>query len=307
MKRSALTLDGVFKLVCLCCGLSLLALMTGFCVQLFAAGSEAWRTFGVGFLFSSAWDPVAGEFGALPSLTGTLVTTALALLIALPLAFAAALFITDLPPKLGSVLGNAVDLLAAIPSVTYGMWGLFVLAPLMQKQVQPFLLETLRLDALPFFSDTYTGFGLLTAGIILAVMILPYICAVLRDVLQMTPPVLKEAAYGIGCTKLEANCDIILRYGIRGVLGGIFIGLGRALGETMAVLFVIGNCMNLPSGLFDSATTISATLANNFAEADGLQRSVLFALGSLLFVMCLSIQIISQAFLQVTKAKRGEK
>ena len=258
-------------------------------------------------LVSSDWDPANEKFGALPSIVGTLVTTVIALLIALPLAFAASLYIVDAPKKVGMVLGYAVDLLAAIPSVIYGMWGLFVLAPLIQKYVQPFMINTLHLDRIPFVNSSYNGFGLFTAGVILAAMILPYICAVLRDVLQMTPPVLKEAAYGIGCTKLEANKDIILRYGIRGVLGGIFIGLGRALGETMAVLFVIGNMMNMPKGIFDSATTISSTLANNFAEADGLQRSVLFALGVILLLMCLGIQITSQYFLHVTKAKRGEK
>lgn len=307
MTRSIIKTDSAFKAICYCCGLLALLIMVGFFVQLLWSSSEAWGHFGFAFLTSSEWNPVTEEFGAWPSLIGTLITTGIALLFALPLAFAAALFIVDAPPKVGTLLGYAVDLLAAIPSVIYGMWGLFVLAPLMQKYVQPFMVEHLHLNALPFVSDSFNGFGLFTAGVILAVMILPYICAVLRDVLQMTPAVLKEAAYGIGCTKLEASKDILLRYGIRGVLGGIFIGLGRALGETMAVLFVIGNCMDLPSGIFDSATTISATLANNFAEADGLQRSVLFALGSILFGMCLSIQIFSQWFLHITKAKRGEK
>lgn len=299
--------DSVFKTACLCCGAVMLLLMAGFFIQLLWASSEAWSRFGLEFLVSSSWDPAAEKFGALPSIVGTLVTTIIALLIALPLAFAAALFIVDAPKRIGTILGYAVDLLTAIPSVIYGMWGLFVLAPLMQKYVQPFMVDTLHLNKLPFVNDNFNGFGLFTAGVILSVMILPYICAVLRDVLQMTPAVLKEAAYGIGCTKLEASKDIILRYGIRGVLGGIFIGLGRALGETMAVLFVIGNMMTMPKGIFDSATTISATLANNFAEADGTQRSVLFALGVVLLLMCLAIQIASQWFLHATKAKRGEK
>lgn len=299
--------DSVFKTACLCCGAVMLLLMAGFFIQLLWAGSEAWSKFGLEFLISSSWDPAAEKFGALPSIIGTLVTTSIALLIALPLAFAAALFIVDAPKKIGMVLGYAVDLLTAIPSVIYGMWGLFVLAPLMQQYVQPFMVNTLHLDKLPFVNSNFNGFGLFTAGVILSVMILPYICAVLRDVLQMTPAVLKEAAYGIGCTKLEASKDIILRYGIRGVLGGIFIGLGRALGETMAVLFVIGNMMTMPKGIFDSATTISSTLANNFAEADGMQRSVLFALGVILLLMCLAIQIVSQWFLHATRAKRGEK
>ncbi len=299
--------DNIFKAVCLACGAAVLILMAVFFIQLLWASSEAWSKYGLELLVSSDWDPANEKFGALPSIAGTLVTTTIALLIALPLAFAASLFIVDAPEKVGMVLGYAVDLLAAIPSVIYGMWGLFVLAPLMQKYVQPFMVNTLHMDKIPFINSNYNGFGLFTAGVILAVMILPYICAVLRDVLLMTPPVLKEAAYGIGCTKLEVNKDIILRYGIRGVLGGIFIGLGRALGETMAVLFVIGNMMNMPKGIFDSATTIASTLANNFAEADGLQRSVLFALGVILLFMCFAIQLISQWLLHITKAKRGEK
>lgn len=307
MKCSSQQTDGGFKGVCLICGVSVVVLTCGFFVQLLWASREAWSRFGLEFIVSSDWNPATAEFGALPSIVGTLVTTTIALAIALPLAFAASLFIVDAPRKVGLVLGHAVDLLAAIPSVIYGLWGLFLLAPLMQRHVQPLLVEVLRLDRLPGVNSTYNGFGLFTAGVILAVMILPYICAVFRDVLQMTPAVLKEAAYGIGCTRLEAHRDIILRYGIRGMMGGIFIGLGRALGETMAVLFVIGNVMGMPDGVFDSATTISSTLANNFAEADGLQRSVLFALGVILLLMCLSLQIASQWFLHATKAKRGEK
>ncbi len=303
----SINIDRFFKILCLCCGMAVLLLLAGFFVQLLWASADAWREFGLGFITTSIWDPSCDKFGALPSIVGTLVSTTLALLIALPLAFAASIFIVDAPPKIGMTLGYAVDLLAAIPSVIYGMWGLFVLAPIMQKYVQPFMVSTLHLDKLPFVNSTFNGFGLFTAGVILAVMILPYICAVIRDVLQMTPAVLREAAYGIGCTKLETVKDIILRYGICGILGGVFIGLGRALGETMAVLFVIGNLMNMPTGIFDSATTISSTLANNFAEASGLQRSSLFALGVILLMMCLAIQIASQWFLHATKAKRGEK
>lgn len=307
MKKSTIKIDNLFKHICLCCGIMVLLIVAGFFIQLMWASSAAWNKFGLGFITSSGWDPAAEKFGALPSIIGTLVTTFIALLISLPLAFAASIFIVDAPKKISVILGYAVDLLAAIPSVIYGMWGLFILAPLMQKYIQPFMINILHMDKIPFVTHNYNGFGLFTAGVILAIMILPYICAVIRDVLQMTPPVLKEAAYGIGCTKLEAHKDIILRYGIRGILGGIFIGLGRALGETMAVLFVIGNIMNIPKGIFDSATTISSTLANNFAEADGLQRSVLFALGFILLLMCLSIQLISQGFLHVTKSQRGER
>ncbi len=299
--------DSIFRNACFCCAALAGVLALGFLIQLAVSGADAWRTFGLGFLTSSEWDPSANRFGALPSITGTLITTAVALILALPLAFSAALWLVDAPPALGNILSQAIDLLAAIPSVIYGMWGLFVLAPLMQTKVQPFLVNVLHLNLLPFVSSDYNGFGLLTAGLILGIMILPYICAVMRDVFRMTPSVLRESAYGIGCTRWETARDIVLRYGIRGILGGVFIGLGRALGETMAVLFVIGNLMHMPDNIFASATTISATLANNFAEAGGLQKSALFALGLVLFAMSFAIQIAAQYYLHATGSSRGEK
>lgn len=299
--------DYLFKYICIGCASLAAILMLGFFVQLFAASSEAWRRFGLGFLISTKWDPAMEQFGALPAITGTLLTTVTALIFALPLAFAAALYLVDARPGVSAVLSNAIDLLAAIPSVIYGMWGLFVLAPVMQKYIQPFLINQLHLDALPFVSNNGNGFGIFSAGIILALMILPYICAIMRDVFRMTPNVLRESAYGIGCTKYEVAKDIVLKYGIRGILGGIFIGLGRALGETMAVLFVIGNMMEMPSDIFSSGTTIAATLANNFAEADGLQRSALFALGLVLLAISFGIQLAAQYYLHLTGSKRGEK
>ncbi len=299
--------DTIFKAICYGCAALAALLMLAFFIQLAVSGADAWRIFGPGFLISSEWDPAADRYGALPAVTGTLLTTLIALLIALPLAFSAALYLVDARPTIGGIMSQAIDLLAAIPSVIYGMWGLFVLAPLMQRHVQPFLVNKLHLDALPFVSDSYNGFGILTAGIILSIMILPYICAVMRDVFRMTPAVLRESAYGIGCTGYEVAKDIVLRYGVRGIMGGVFIGLGRALGETMAVLFVIGNLTSMPHGIFDSATTISATLANNFAEADGLQRSALFALGMILLAMSFGIQVLAQYYLHATGAGRGEK
>lgn len=299
-------IDSIFKNGVLCCALVAGLLMLGFFVQLLLASFDTWKTFGLSFIIDSQWDPVANQFGALPSITGTLITTLLALLFALPLAFVSALYITDAPPTLARILSQCIDLLAAIPSVIYGMWGLFILCPIMQTYVQPFMSETLGLGHIILFGHTYNGFGFFTAGIILALMILPYICAVMRDVFQMTPIMLKESAYGLGCTRWETAKDIMIRYGIRGLLGGIFIGLGRALGETMAVLFVIGNVMHMPSGLFDSGTTIAATLANNFAEAEGLQRSALFALGLILLSMAFLIQIVAQSYLQKTSKQRGE-
>ncbi len=298
--------DTAFKWVCLVCAGIVGVLMLGFFIQLFISSFSAWREFGFSFLWSQDWNPVEQKFGALPSIVGTLSTTVIALVIALPLAFSAALYLVDARPLIGEVLSHAIDLLAAIPSVIYGMWGLFVLAPLMQKYVQPFLADTLGLGRLPFIGTEFNGFGILTAGLILSIMILPYICAIMRDVFRMTPPMLRESAYGIGCTKWETAKDIVLRYGIRGILGGIFIGLGRALGETMAVLFVIGNIMEMPASIFSGSSTIASTLANHFAEADGLQRSALFALGLILLVMSFGIQVLAQYYLHATGAKRGE-
>ncbi|MDD3153978.1 MAG: phosphate ABC transporter permease subunit PstC [Victivallaceae bacterium] len=302
-----LKLDSTFRWLCFGAAAFAGLLLLGFFLQLALSSSAAWREFGLGFLVSTEWDPVSNVYGALPSVVGTLLTTAIALVLALPLAFSAALYLVDAKPWIGAVLGHAIDLLAAIPSVIYGMWGLFVLAPLMQTRIQPFLAETLRLNKIPFFGDDYNGFGILTAGLILAVMILPYICAIMRDVFRMTPPMLRESAFGVGCTKWETAKDIVLRYGLRGILGGVFIGLGRALGETMAVLFVIGNLMEMPDSLFSGATTIASTLANNFAEADGLQRSALFALGLILLFMSFGIQVLAQSYLHATSAGRGEK
>lgn len=300
-------IDTIFKWVCLGCAAAAGILLFSFFLQLILASSGAWQTFGINFLFSTEWNPATDQYGALPSIAGTLITTGIALVIALVLAFAAALYLLDARPVIAGTLSHAIDLLAAIPSIIYGMWGLFVMVPLMQNYVQPFLVETLHLDVLPFFSASFNGFGLLTAGLILSIMILPYICAIMRDVFQMTPAVLREAAYGIGCTKYEVAKDIVLRYGISGIMGGVFIGLGRALGETMAVLFVIGNLMEMPTNIFSSATTISATLANNFAEAGGLQQSALFALGLVLLAMSFGIQLLAQYYLHVTRAKRGGK
>lgn len=302
--------DCYFKLVCICCALLAGILLTGIILQLGWHSAEAWSTFGLSFLRETEWDPSQDIYGALPHIAGTIFTTAIALIIAVPLAFVAALFLSEVPKWLSIPINHGVDLLAAIPSVIYGMWGLFVLAPIMLEYVQPFLAEDLGILHWPggawLLGEDYNGFGFLTAGLILALMVLPYMCAIMRDVFHMTPPMLKESAYGIGCTRWEATRDVVLRYGIRGILGGIFIGMGRALGETMAVLFVIGNLMDLPAGIFSGGTTIAATLAANFAESDGLQQSSLFALGLILMLMCLGIQIVAQYYLNLTSARRGE-
>lgn len=303
-------IDSSFKILCFCCAILAGLLVLGIFIQLGLHSADAWKQFGAGFLWSEEWDPSTDTYGAWPNIAGTLLTTLLALLLAIPLSFVAALFLAEAPSWLGKPLSHGVDLLAAIPSVIYGMWGLFVLAPLMQEEVQPFLAETLGLSSLPLgrwlLGEDCTGFGFLTAGVILALMILPYMCAIMRDVFRMTPPMLRESAYGVGCTRWETTRDIVVRYGLRGILGGIFIGMGRALGETMAVLFVIGNMMEVPEGLFSSGTTIAATLANNFAEADGLQKSSLFALGLILLLMSFAIQTLTQYYLHRTGSLRGE-
>ena len=297
--------DRMFMILTLLCTFIPLVVAAGFFILLGGNSSEAFRTFGFKFILSTQWDPVQQLYGALPAISGTLVTTVIAVGIAAPLGFITALFLVNAPKWLGYPLSQALDLLAAIPSIIYGMWGLFVLAPVMQDYIQPFLADTLCLGKVPFFGEDYNGFGFLTAGLILALMILPYICAVMRDVFRMTPAPLQEAAYGIGCTSWEVASHIILRYGIRGIFGAVFIGLGRALGETMAVLFVIGGVAELPVSL--CGTTIAATLANNFNEADGLLRSVLFALGLILMLLSLSVQAVAQLYLKNMDRKRGEK
>ncbi|MDO5112738.1 MAG: phosphate ABC transporter permease subunit PstC [Planctomycetia bacterium] len=298
--------DKLFQTFCWLCALWIPAVLLVILFRLVGSSAEAWNTFGWRFLISCEWNPVEGKFGALPAILGTLLTTGMAIFLAVPLGFLTAFFLSDVPPWLGKPLSHALDLLAAIPSVIYGMWGLFVLAPIMQKYVQPWMLDSLGLRYLPFVGKDGNGFGFFTAGVVLTLMILPYISAIMRDVFSMTPTLLREAAFGIGCTRWEAAWDITVRYGLRGLLGGIFIGLGRALGETMAVLFIIGNVIRVPSGIFDSGTTIAATLANHFAEADGLMRSVLFALGLILLVLAFGVQVLAWYYLQATKKQRGE-
>lgn len=298
--------DKLFQTICWLCALGIPVVLLIILLRLTFSSAEAWSTFGAGFLISSEWNPVEEKFGALPAILGTLLTTGIAIVLAVPLGFITAFFLSDAPPWLSWPLSYALDLLAAIPSVIYGMWGLFVLAPIMQQYVQPWMLESLGFRYLPFMGKDLHGFGFFTAGIVLTLMILPYISAIMRDVFSMTPTLLKEAAFGIGCTRWETAKDVTMRYGLRGLLGGVFIGLGRALGETMAVLFLIGNVIRVPGGIFDSGTTIAATLANHFSEADGLMRSVLFALGLILLVLAFGVQVLAWYYLQATKKQRGE-
>ena len=259
-------------------------------VSLFVASWPTIAKFGASFLWSTNWDPPAEQFGALVSIWGTIATSIIALVIAVPLAFGIAMFLTELSPKwLKRPLGTMIELLAAVPSIVYGMWGLLVFAPVFAQYVQPLLGNTL--GQVPLLGDLFSGpplgIGLLAAGVILAFMILPFIAAVMRDVFDTTPAMLKESAYGVGATTSEVVWNIVLPYTKGGVIGGIMLGLGRALGETMAVTFVIGNTNAFQGfSLFNPGNSVTSLLANEFAEASpGLHTSALLELGLILFVI----------------------
>ncbi len=266
-----------------------LVLLCAVMVSLLIGGMPAFKAFGIAFLWGDVWNPVKQIFGGAPAIYGTLVTSLIAMLIGVPLALGVAIFLTELcPPLLRRPIGILIELLAAIPSIIYGLWGLFVLAPFLQMTVQPFLKETLgNIPLIDFlFRGPPLGIGVLTAGFILAVMILPFIAAVTRDVFLTVPAILRESAYGVGCTTAEVVREIVLPYTRVGVVGGMMLGLGRALGETMAVTFVIGNSHRIAASLLAPGTTISATLANEFSEAVGpLYIPSLVLLGFILFII----------------------
>ncbi len=268
--------------------------------------------YGLSFLVRSQWDPVAGEFGGLVMIYGTLVTSAIALLIAVPVSFGIALFLTELSPAwLKRPLGTAIELLAAIPSIVYGMWGLLVFSPVLsqyvQQPMQRWFGDVPVLGAL--FSGPPVGLGILSAGIILAIMVIPFIASVMRDVFEVTPPMLKESAYGLGSTTWEVVYKVVLPYTKAGVIGGIMLGLGRALGETMAVTFVIGNMNQLNSiSLFEAANSITSALANEFAEAGpGLHQASLIYLGLVLFFITFVVLALSKLLLARLEKREGAK
>ena len=287
------------------------SVVLGALIALFIGAHPALHKFGFGFLISSEWNPVTEEFGALVAIFGTLVTSAIAMIIAVPLSFGIALFITELAPRwLKRPIGTAIELLAAIPSIIYGMWGLFVFAPLFADHVQPWVTD--HLGGWPvvglLFDGPPMGIGMFTAGLILAIMVMPFITAVMRDVFEIVPPVLKESAYGLGATTSEVAIKVVLPYTRVGVIGGIMLGLGRALGETMAVTFVIGNAHHLHASLFMPGTTISATLANEFTEAVGdIYTSSLLALGMILFLITFVVLALAQLLLLRTRRKIAVK
>jgi phosphate transport system permease protein len=288
-----------------------LVLVAAILVSLLAGAWPALSKFGLGFLASSAWNPVTEQFGGLVAIVGTLVTSAIAMVIAVPVSFGIALFITELAPLwLKRPIGTAVELLAAVPSIIYGMWGLFVFAPLFADYVQPWVTD--HVGDWPvvgiLFQGPPMGIGIFTAGLILAIMVIPFISAVVRDVFEIVPPVLKESAYGVGATTWEVVWNIVLPYAKAGVVGGIMLGLGRALGETMAITFVIGNAHQLSASLFMPGNTISSTLANEFTEAVGnIYTSSLIALGLILFAITFVVLVLAKLLLMRLTALEGKR
>jgi phosphate transport system permease protein len=299
--------DFLFHKITLLFSVLVLLALAGILVSLLVSAWPAFHKFGVGFIWRVEWDIINEEFGAMIAIYGTLVSSVIALLLAVPLAFGIAVFLTETCPLwLRRPLGTAIELLAAVPSIIYGMFGLFIFAPLFAEYGQPALQSTLGQMPLigPLFGGAMNGIGLLAAGIILAFMILPFIAAVMRDVFEIVPPILRESAYGLGCTTWEVVRYIVLPYTQKGVIGGVMLGLGRALGETMAVTFVIGNSQRLSESLFAPGTSIASTLANEFGEADDFHLSTLFALGFLLFVI--TFVVLSIAKIMILRAEKAQ-
>ncbi len=300
--------DLIFRSVARFFAFLVLLLLLGIVASLVYGSLPSMQKFGFGFLVSSEWNPVKEQFGALVPIVGTLVTSAIALLIGVPVSFGIALFLTELSPAwLRRPLGTAIELLAAIPSIIYGMWGLFVLAPLFADYVQPWLIDTLGTAPVvgALFKGPPQGIGVLTAGFVLAIMVIPFIAAVMRDVFEIVPPVLKESAYGIGCTTWEVVRNVVLPYTKVGVIGGIMLGLGRALGETMAVTFLIGNAHHLTPSILAPGNSIASALANEFTEAVGdLYTSALIELGLILFII--TFIVLALAKLLLLQLAKGE-
>lgn len=308
--RSGPMADRIFGLVAKGAAVFTLVMLIAILASLTMSAWPAIDKYGLGFLTSTTWDPVKEEFGGLVMIYGTLMTSFIALLIAVPVSFGIALFLTELAPSwLKRPLGTAIELLAAIPSIVYGMWGLLVFGPLLATYVQQPLQAMFK--GVPFlgafFSGPPVGIGILSAGIILAIMIIPFIAAVMRDVFEVTPTLLKESAYGLGATTWEVVSTVVLPYTKSGVIGGIMLGLGRAIGETMAVTFVIGNFNQLDSlSLFQAANSITSALANEFAEAgEGLHQAALMYLGLVLFFITFVILTLSKLLLSQLRKAEG--
>jgi phosphate transport system permease protein len=308
VRRFALT-DDIFHALTKGAAALVLLLLGGVAISLVAGAWPALSHFGPAFLVTESWNPVKERFGALAPIYGTLVTSAIAIFIAVPIGIGIAVFLTELCPRpLRRPIGMAVELLAGIPSIIYGIWGLFVFAPFMQTAVQPFFIRLFH--GVPGLSQLFAGppygIGILTSGLILAIMVLPFISSITRDVFATVPAVLKESAYGIGCTTWEVTRRVVIPYTRVGIMGGVMLGLGRALGETMAVTFVIGNAHRIHASLFAPGTTISASIANEFTEAVGdLYTSSLVALGLVLFIITFLILAAARLMLMRMDRKTG--
>ena len=301
--------DAVFRHLTRTAAVMVLIILGGIIVSLLMGSWPALRAFGFSFLYEETWNPVTEKFGAIAPIYGTIMTSLIAMLIAVPVGLFIALFLTELCPMwLRRPIGVAIELLAGIPSIIYGIWGLFVFAPFLQQYVQPFLISVF--GNVPVLSTLFEGppygIGVLTAGLILAIMVLPFITSISRDVFEAVPPVLKEAAYGLGCTTWEVARYVVLPFTRVGVIGGVMLGLGRALGETMAVTFVIGNAHRISGSILAPGTTISATIANEFTEAVGdLYTSSLIALGLILFVITFIVLAFARLMLMRLNARLG--
>jgi phosphate transport system permease protein len=301
--------DFAFRNLTFVFALIVLLILGGVIVALVDGALPAIRAFGASFLVAAVWNPVTEKFGALAPIYGTLVTSAIAMVIGIPVAFGVAMFITEICPIwLKRPLATMIELLAAIPSIIYGIWGLFVLAPFVQQYIEPAIIDTI--GQVPgigrFFAGPPLGIGVLTAGFILAIMVLPFISSIMRDVFETVPAMLKESAYGLGATRTEVVLQVVLPYTRIGVVGGIMLGLGRALGETMAVTFVIGNAHRISTSILQPGTTISASLANEFTEAVGdLYPSSLIALGLILFVITFIVLAIAKLMLLRLQKRAG--
>ena len=301
--------DKTFEYMTLGAAVFVLLLLLGVAISLFIGALPAFTTFGLDFFTSDAWSPPKERFGAAAAIYGTLVTAIIAMIIGVPVGLGIAVFLTELcPPALRRPIGMAIELLAGIPSIIYGIWGVYYFKPFMQAYAEPFLIATLgNIPLIGFlFKGPPLGYGVFTAGLVLAVMILPFVTAIARDVFDTVPPVLKEAAYGIGCNTFEVVGSIVLPYTRVGVIGGVMLALGRALGETMAVTFVIGNATKIQSSLLSQGTTISAMIANQFADADpGLFTSSLLALGFILFIITFIVLALARLMLARLDTKAG--
>ncbi len=301
--------DLLFGNLTFAAAIAVLAALLGIFVSLFAGAWPALSAFGPGFLVTAVWNPVTGRFGALAPVWGTLVTSIIALVIAVPVGFGIAIFLTEICPRpLRRPIGIAIELLAGIPSIIYGIWGLFVFAPFMQTVVQPALIATLGNLPLigPLFGGPPYGIGVLTAGLILAIMVLPFIASLSRDIFLAVPPVLREAAYGLGLTRWEVNRHIVIPHARTALVGGVMLALGRALGETMAVTFVIGNAYRISASVLQPGTSISAAIANEFTEATtDIYKASLIALGLVLFVITFFVLAAAQIMLRRMKSRSG--